>query len=208
MQKQPGQHCHCPLTSVATSHGLTPLPSPLSPPSSSKVRAQLPENFLRAQAGRSTECVRQTSPRLLASLSPTWASSTLPLPPAPRVGVSTSPRQRRGRAVGEWEWGWDRDVNLSSLFFFSPFLPLGLGLPTLFLCCTCTSASRPYHALIASFFSPSFLPVSSRFFSVASRFVYLRPAFLLQGNQYCLLDLSKRETEFPRASSRESLLNP
>jgi len=77
-------------------------------------------------------------------------------------------------------------------------------LPTLFLCCTCTSPSRPCHAFVASFL-PSFLPVSSSFFSVASPFRLSaagRPAFLLQGNQDYPSDLSRGKTKIPRARSR------
>lgn len=136
-----------------------------------------------------TECVRQTSPRLLASLSPTWASSSpLPLPPAaPRVGC----RRRRDSDAGG-RWASDSVIGTERcqpqlVFFFNFSL---LDSPP-----TCTSASRPCHAFVASFLPPSFLPVSSSFFSVASPFRLSaagRPAFLLQRNQDYLLDLSKR----------------
>jgi hypothetical protein len=204
MQKQPGQHCHC-GSDLSRSH-----PTPVSPQSSLQLQGPSPTaREFPARAGRTLDGMR--APDVAAPPRQPQPHVGLLYPPPPtgpaRRGVDVAATTTRAGG-GRVRVGLGQRCQPQLVVFFPPFLPLGLGLPTLFLCCTCTSASRPYHALIASFFSPSFLPVSSRFFSVASRFVYLRPAFLLQGNQYCLLDLSKRETEFPRASSRESLLNP
>lgn len=91
----------------------------------------------------------------------------LHLLPAPRVGVSTSPRQRRGRAVGgRVTVGLEQrcQPQLVAVTFFSFNFSL-LDSPSLLY-----SPSRPCHAFVASFVPPSFLPVSSSFFSVASSF--------------------------------------
>lgn len=150
------------MTLVATPHpSATPIfpPPPITRPGA---QPQPPGNFLDAQAGRSTECVRETRPRLLASLSPTWASSATSPSRRPRAwGVLTSPRQRRGRAVGEEgrvRAGERCHPQLVAvvLFFISW---TRASLPT-----AAPPPSRPCHALSASFLSSCI--VSLRFLSL------------------------------------------
>ena len=183
-----------PLTRAATSHPspVTPLPSSSSLPSASlqspaHPQAQQPGNFLDAQAGRSTECVSQTPPGMLASLSSTWATSPppLPLPPASRVGgvdVAATATRALGRAGGRWasdSGERERDVTLSSLFSFLFLLLLdSVSLsPHLRL---------PVHVTLCSLLfppPPSFLPVSSPFYSVGSSLRGRTTVLLKQGQK-------------------------
>jgi hypothetical protein len=194
------------LTLVATSHPtpLSPAPTPQPPAPRSEPNCQ-GISCARRQGARRNACARRRRASSPASAPrgtpPPPLPLPLPLPPGPRVGVGVDVAATATRAGG-WRVtvGLNRDVNLNSLcvcFFFQI-------LPTLFLCCTCTSPSRPCHAFVASFL-PSFLPVSSSFFSVASPFRLSaagRPAFLLQGNQDYPSDLSRGKTKIPRARSR------